>query len=260
MACRRCITGTCCASSPAAWTDNSSSTSTRAANGAGKPSAATSSAPPTSSSTRQQPPRIHRRRRRNPLAVLLQRHLDPIPHQHRKVTAGTSTIYYWNLLRFFARGLDGQLIQYIYEGGQWRWEALGGNILGTPDVIVDTDNNLRVFTVGADGTPWQYYFNGTWTRSPINTGKITAGTSTIYYWNLLRFFARGLDGQLIQYIYEGGQWRWEALGGNILGTPDVIVDTDNNLRVFTVGADGTPWQYYFNGTWTKSPINNGKIT
>ena len=56
--------------------------------------------------------------------------------------------------------------------GQRRWEALGGSIVGSPGVMVD-GNDLRVFAAGADGTPWQYHFDGTWRLLPINTGKIT---------------------------------------------------------------------------------------
>jgi hypothetical protein len=32
------------------------------------------------------------------------------------------------------------------------------------------------------------------------------------------------------------------------------------LRVFVSGADGTPWQYWFDGTWNKASLGIGKIT
>ncbi len=162
---------------------------------------------------------------------------------------GLSSVVYGGVLRFFGRGMDGQLIQYYQDsGGVWAWQALGGNILGTPGAVVD-GTVLRVFASGTDGTPFQYYFDGAWHLASIGVGRISSGTSAVRYGGMTRFFARGMDGQLIQYYQDsGGVWAWQALGGNILGTPGAVFD-GTVLRVFVSGTDGTPFQYYFDGTW-----------
>jgi hypothetical protein len=184
----------------------------------------------------------------------------PEPVDNGKITSGTAAVMYWGVARFFARGLDGQLIQFIRQpDGRWAWEARGGNIVGTPGVVVD-GSVLRVFARGTDGAPWQYWFDGSWHIDPIGAGAITSGISAVYFWDVARFFARGLDGQLIQYIHQpDGGWKWEARGGSIVGTPGAVVD-NGVLRVFAMGTDGTPWQYWFDGTWHIDPVGIGAIT
>jgi len=180
-----------------------------------------------------------------------------------KIASGTAAVQYRGVPRFFARGLDGQLIQYFMRAdGSWDWQALGGNFVGTPGAVVD-GSDLRVFVRGADGSPWQYWYNwydGTWHLGKVDNGQITSGIGAVYFWDVPRFFARGLDGQLIQYFRQAnGSWAWEGLGGSILGTPGVVLD-GSVLRVFVSGADGTPWQYWFDGTWNKASLGIGKIT
>ncbi len=107
---------------------------------------------------------------------------------------GLSSVVYGGVLRFFGRGMDGQLIQYYKGSGVWAWQALGGNIVGTPGAVVD-GTVLRVFASGTDGTPFQYYFDGAWHLASIGVGRISSGTSAVRYGGITRFFARGMDGQ-----------------------------------------------------------------
>src|SRR6266545_947798 len=83
---------------------------------------------------------------------------------------GVSGVRFDGLLRFFARGLDEQLIQYYYSDGAWNWQAITPSaILGSPGAHVDGDT-LRVYVMGSDGTPWQYSFvsgSSSWQRTHL---------------------------------------------------------------------------------------------
>ena len=162
---------------------------------------------------------------------------------------GVSAVVYNGTPRFFARAAsDGKLAQYYLESGEWKSQTvLNGRIVGTPGAVI-IDSTLMVFASGTDGTPWWYSYNGIWNMSPINLGKITSGVSAVSFGGP-RFFARGLDGQLIQYLFQNDEWRWDALGGSIVGTPAAVVD-NGVLKVFVTGTDGTPFQYTHGSSWS----------
>jgi hypothetical protein len=161
---------------------------------------------------------------------------------------GTGSVFWGNALRVFARGTDGALWQYWFDG-TWHTQEIGGQIVGNPSAVVH-GSVLRVFARGTNGALFQaYYSGGTWTWQSLG-GQITSGAGAVVWANAPRVFSRGTDGALYQAYYANGSWTWQKIGGQIVGTPSAVV-SNGALRVFARGTDGALFQaYYAGGTWT----------
>ncbi|MFD0971791.1 hypothetical protein [Plantactinospora endophytica] len=172
------------------------------------------------------------------------------------VNSGVGAVVHDNLLRTFARGADGALWQYYWDGTGWKTQDLGRAITSGPSALVD-GGTLRVFARGSDGALWQNYLvDGRWTWQRIG-GAIVGQPAAVAYGGVLRVFARGADGALWQYYWSGGEWRTQDLGGGITSGPTAVVQGDV-LRVFARGEDGALWQnYWANGKWTWQDLGGG---
>ncbi|MFC6019909.1 hypothetical protein ACFP2T_27390 [Plantactinospora solaniradicis] len=170
--------------------------------------------------------------------------------------AGVSGVVYDNLLRVFARGTDGALWQYYWNGTEWKTQDLGGGFIGAPAAVVH-GNVLRVFVRGNDGALWQNYLvDGHWTWQRIG-GGITSAPSATMHGSVLRVFARANDGALWQAYWANGEWTWQDLGGGISSPPSAVMH-GSVLRVFARANDGALWQnYWANGTGTWQDLGGG---
>ncbi len=183
------------------------------------------------------------------------------PYRYANVVAGSppvddigvSAIMDGTLLRVFARGTDGALWQYVWNGSTWSWGLVGGKITGAPSAVI-WGGMLRVFARGADGAVWQYMWNGSaWSWQEIG-GRIIGGPAAVVYNGELKVFARGTDNGLWQDNWNGSAWSWQDRGGVITSAPSAVVH-GGILRVFARAADGALWQDYWNGTsWTWQKI------
>ncbi|MEU8419649.1 hypothetical protein AB0C15_02080 [Micromonospora sp. NPDC048835] len=185
------------------------------------------------------------------------------PYRYKNVVddvtnSGVGAVYHDGMLRTFARGADGALWQYYWDGTAWRTQDLGRAITSGPSALVD-GATLRVFARGTDGALWQNYLvDGHWTWQRIG-GAIVGQPAAAIYGGMLRVFARGTDGALWQYYWSGGEWKTQDLGGGITSGPTAVVQ-GNTLRVFARAADGALWQNYLvDGHWTWQDLG-GLIT
>jgi hypothetical protein len=165
-------------------------------------------------------------------------------------------------INLFVQGADGELWEYFFDGGQWSWTDTGRQVIGDPRVIAWGDQadltaaNLRVHVYCQDssGELWIRSWDGSnW--SWFDTGKAIVGQPAV----LLRgntaspdasgirinLFARGADGELWEYFFDGGQWSWSDTGRQVIGDPRVIAWGDQadltaaNLRVHVYCQDSS---------------------
>jgi Repeat of unknown function (DUF346) len=167
---------------------------------------------------------------------------------------GSPSIVFNNSVNVFARGTDGALADYYFDG-TWHVQGLGGQISGDPTAVVN-NNSVNVFARGNDGALANYYFDGAWHVQGLG-GQITGKPTAAVYGASLNVFAQGIDGALANYYYDS-TWHVQGLGGQITSNPTVVV-YGNSVNVFARGNDGALANYYFDGTWHVQGLG-GQIT
>ena len=171
-------------------------------------------------------------------------------------------------LEVFARAAD-NAIWHVWQvapnSGWGGWSSLGRSLKAAPAVGRNLDGRLEVFAVGFDDQlyhVWQTAPGGGWS-SWVGFGVYTRGTPAV---------GRNLDGRLDVFAVErsgllGHLWQVEPNGGwsawdsyNMRTTssvPDVTVNQDGRMDLFTVGVDGEnanvlfhAWQLSPNSSWS----------
>lgn len=122
--------------------------------------------------------------------------------------------------------------------------CLGGQATDVPAVVETGDVSRAVFVHVADGRIYQRYVDGDfrtiaspWTQ--VNNVASTNGPAAVLGPDgLLHLFVRGTNGALYHGLRQGGGvWRWENLGGAIIGSPTAIVD-GNDILVAAATSSG----------------------
>ncbi len=151
-------------------------------------------------------------------------------------------------LDVFVRGTDGGLFHKAWTGSYWypgnTFEALGGYMLGSPEVVSWGKDRLDVFVRGGDRGIYHKAWDGSgWYPSATgweNLGGRAASHPSVASWgpNRLDLFVKGDDGQIFHKAWNGSSWGgYEALGGYSLGAVKAVSWGPNRLDIFTVGLD-----------------------
>lgn len=175
--------------------------------------------------------------------------------------AGTPKIVSWGKGRvdIFARSTDGSLLHSFsdpaYERDAWLPLTVipGSEGLQTtdPEVLVQDENRIDIFTVQRDGALWQRSLrDGTW-RPAVSLGGSLTSTPTIVSWEPGRFdaFARGSDGTLQNSYFITGWSKWRALGGNVGRRPSAIARGLNHVDLITVDEQHNIYRKRYDGSW-----------
>ncbi len=127
--------------------------------------------------------------------------------------------------------------------------CLGGQATGTPAVAIGSDGTRAFFVRAANGSIYQRYVSGddpnytsTGPFAVVNTAVSTDGPAALQTPDgQYHLFVRGTNGSL----YHGyrassspSSWRFENLGGQIVGSPTAIVD-GSRVLVAVVGTNGS---------------------
>jgi Repeat of unknown function (DUF346) len=151
--------------------------------------------------------------------------------------------------------------------------CLGGLATDAPAVALGADDSRAFFVRAANGTIYQRYvtvdYSSTGAFTPVNNAATTSGPAAVQtangQWHL---FVRGLNGALYHGFRQTSSlssWRFESLGGQIVGQPAAIVDGTRILvaattpggAIYTIRGTNFAW-----GPWAKvvAPIAGNNPT
>ena len=140
--------------------------------------------------------------------------------------------------------------------------CLGGQATDSPAVAEGLAGERAFFVRAANGTLYQRYVTTNYSSlgafTPVNNAATTHGPAAVQtadgQWHL---FVRGTNGALYHGFRQTSSlssWRFESLGGQILGSPSVVVDgsrllvaaVGTNKSIYTIRGTNFAW-----GPWTK---------
>ena len=126
--------------------------------------------------------------------------------------------------------------------------CFGGQATDSPAVTYDGTNTLGLFVRAASGTLYQRYLDGESDTSsigaytPVNGASTTNGPAAVVTPDgQYHLFVRGTNGALYHGFRQNASlssWRFEKIGGAIVGAPTAIVD-GNRILIAAVGTNGT---------------------
>ncbi|HEX8567982.1 MAG TPA: hypothetical protein VF648_20255 [Pyrinomonadaceae bacterium] len=163
------------------------------------------------------------------------------------------------------------------------WYSLGGVLTSPPIVAKNQDERLQVFARGGDDKIWYLYQRernvpnncSDWEQLP-GEQTFRGGVSVVKNnWQKLEIFARGRDNavwhrwQNEPSARDAARWSsWSSLGqagGGISANPTAILNWDNRIEVFAVGADRQvyhKWHQNFNifgAVWSGWELLGGRF-
>jgi hypothetical protein len=129
--------------------------------------------------------------------------------------------------------------------------CLGGQATDNPAVVEFGEGQRALFVHVADGRLYQKYLDDDYTQlgeawTPVNNALSTNGPAAVLGPDgTLHLFVRGNNGALYHgFLQNTGSWRWESLGGQIVGSPTAVVDGNDILVAATTP---TGYVYYRRG-------------
>jgi hypothetical protein len=121
--------------------------------------------------------------------------------------------------------------------------CLGALATDAPGVFeYGEEQNLAVFVRVSNGKLYQRYVTGDYTSTGaytvVNDAASTNGPAALEFDGQFHLFVRGTNGALYHGFRQTGlsSWRWEKIGGAIVGSPVAVVD-GNRMLVAVVGAN-----------------------
>lgn len=140
--------------------------------------------------------------------------------------------------------------------------CLGGQAKDAPAAVVADDGTRAFFVTAANGTIYQRYVTTNYSSigafTPVNNAATTNGPAAVQTADgQYHLFVRGTNGALYHGFRQTASlssWRFESLGGQIVGTPSVIVDGGSMLvaattpggGIYTIRGNNLAW-----GPWTR---------
>lgn len=140
--------------------------------------------------------------------------------------------------------------------------CLGGQAKDAPAVVIAGDGTRAFFVTAPNGTIYQRYVTTNYSSlgafTPVNNASTTNGPAAVQTPDgQYHLFVRGTNGALYHGFRQTSSlssWRFESLGGQIVGTPSVIVDGSSVLvaattpggSIYTIRGTNFAW-----GPWTK---------
>lgn len=123
--------------------------------------------------------------------------------------------------------------------------CLGGQATSTPALVVTDDGTRAFFVRAADGRIFQRYVTTNYSSlggfTALNTGATTDGPAALQTPDgQFHLFVRGTDGALhhgYRTTTSPTSWRFERIGGQIVGTPSAVVD-GSRVLIAAVGTNG----------------------
>lgn len=121
--------------------------------------------------------------------------------------------------------------------------CLGGQATDNPAVVEYGDGQRALFVRVADGRIYQKYLADDyrtlarpWTQ--VNSAASTNGPAAVFGPDgTFHLFVRGTNGSLYAGFRQStGTWRWENLGGQIIGSPSAVVDGNDILVAATTST------------------------
>ena len=152
----------------------------------------------------------------------------------------------------YARGADGGVWHKWWNGAKWSgWEDLGGEIQGSPGVVI-AGGKTHIYARGMDDALWEKYRDGSsWSewRRHDDGGILTSGPCVVSSNpNHRDVYARGADGGAWRKWWDGAKWsRWEGLGGELQGRPGAVL-AGGGIDIYARGMDNALWQKYWTGS------------
>jgi GH25 family lysozyme M1 (1,4-beta-N-acetylmuramidase) len=160
----------------------------------------------------------------------------------------------WNRVDVFARGQDGGLDHWVWDGPGWASpESLGGGIAsGTgPAAVAWGPNRLDVFVEGMDSELWHRWWSGAWSAwQPL--GGILTSSPVVASWasGRLDIFARGQDQGLWHLAWDNGWSNWQSLGGTLTSAPGAASWGYGRIDIFARGSDQSMWHMSWAAGWS----------
>jgi hypothetical protein len=172
--------------------------------------------------------------------------------------ASTASAVSWapGRLDVFFRGPDHHLWQAWWQGGNWNWFDLGGDIASAPSAVSRGVGYLDIFATGPSNVLFNKRFDyaaGGWQPWAAITGVSAASAPAAVSWgsNRLDVFVRGGDNRLWQAWWQGVGWTWYQLGGyNISSPPAAASRAPAQVTAFARSQNGTLVSANFTGAWT----------
>ena len=123
--------------------------------------------------------------------------------------------------------------------------CLGGQATGTPGIAIGQDGTRAFFVRASTGKLYQRYVTTNYSSlgnyTALNAGASTDGPAAVQTPDgQYHLFVRGNDGALhhgYRTTTSPTSWRFERIGGAIVGTPSVVVD-GSRVLVAAVGTNG----------------------
>ncbi len=175
-------------------------------------------------------------------------------------TSSRPTLISWGpgRLDIFARAHDSRVLHKSYdEAGGWfpsqeGWEDIGGSITGSPAAVSWGPGRIDVVVSGSDRRVWHKCYEPVPGWYPSQTGwnplaGVISESPTIASWKTGRFdiIVRGGDGGAWHKGYDsatgwfpGLEEPWTSLGGELIGSPQVISWGPGRLDIVARGANG----------------------
>jgi Repeat of unknown function (DUF346) len=175
-----------------------------------------------------------------------------------------------DLIAYSALGSDKKLYFYEQDAATTDNTAVsplfcfGGQATDSPGLVTNSeDESIAVFVRAASGTIYQRYVTGDVSSqgafAPVNNAATTNGPAALFFGGTYHLFVRGTNGALyhgFRQTTSGSSWRFEKLGGAILGSPTAAIDggrmlvaaTGTNGSVYTIRGTNFAW-----GPFTRLP-------
>jgi hypothetical protein len=124
--------------------------------------------------------------------------------------------------------------------------CLGGQATDVPALALGTDGTRAFFVRTASGTIYQRYVTTNYSSigafTPVNGATTTDGPAALQTPDgQYHLFVRGTNGALYHGFKQSASdssWRFESLGGQIVGSPTAVVD-GSRVLVAAVGTNGS---------------------
>lgn len=124
--------------------------------------------------------------------------------------------------------------------------CLGGQATDVPALAIGNDGTRAFFVRAANGTLYQRYVTTNYSSvgafTPVNGATTTDGPAALQTPDgQYHLFVRGTNGALYHGFKQSSSassWRFESLGGQIVGTPTAIVD-GSRILIAAVGTNGS---------------------
>jgi hypothetical protein len=140
--------------------------------------------------------------------------------------------------------------------------CLGGQAMDSPAVTEGADGTRAFFVTAANGTIYQRFVTTNYSSlgafTPVNSAATTAGPAAVQTPDgQYHLFVRGTNGALYHGFKQSASlssWRFESLGGSIVGPVSAVVDgsrilvaaTTSTGSIYTIRGTNFAW-----GPWTK---------